>query len=383
MFLKKLLTQNPQLADYALFCHKKGTLLPDTYLLDADAIRDNAELILREADKYNIKLYFMLKQIGRIAGIGKILCDIGYQGAVCVDFREALSMIERNIPVGHAGHLGQIPTAALERVLDSKPGIITVYSVEKAKLIGEFCLRRGYVQDVMLRVFGDETDLYPGQHGGFRTDELEHVAKQIEELPGVRIAGVCSFPCIQFNTDLNLFEPTPNLFSVNQAAEILRKRGHGSLQINLPSCTCVNSMGLIAQYGATHAEPGHGLTGTTPYHAHNDSGTERIAVAYLSEVSHNLGNKGYCYGGGWYRRSGLTNALVGGTVETAEIVRAFGPPPESIDYYLELDSSARIGSPVLMSFRTQIFVTRSKVAVIRGLSDGRPEITGIYSALGE
>ena len=36
-----------------------------------------------------------------------------------------------------------------------------------------------------------------------------------------------------------------------------------------------------------------------------------------------------------------------------------------------------------MSFRTQFFVTRSRVAVVKGLSSGKPELAGLYSALGE
>jgi len=36
-----------------------------------------------------------------------------------------------------------------------------------------------------------------------------------------------------------------------------------------------------------------------------------------------------------------------------------------------------------MAFRTQFFGTRSRVAVVKGLSSGKPELAGLYSALGE
>ncbi|MDN4592478.1 hypothetical protein NWF35_00825 [Polycladomyces subterraneus] len=36
-----------------------------------------------------------------------------------------------------------------------------------------------------------------------------------------------------------------------------------------------------------------------------------------------------------------------------------------------------------MAFRTQVFVTRSDVAVVKGLSSGKPELVGIYDSLGK
>ena len=41
------------------------------------------------------------------------------------------------------------------------------------------------------------------------------------------------------------------------------------------------------------------------------------------------------------------------------------------------------GDGVLLCFRTQIFVTRSEVAVVKGLSTGKPECLGIWNALGQ
>ena len=55
---------------------------------------------------------------------------------------------------------------------------------------------------------------------------------------------------------------------------------------------------------------------------------------------------------------------------------------DSIDYHFELSENTKVGDTVVMCFRTQVFTTRSKVAVIKGLSKGKPEIVGIYSSLG-
>ena len=65
------------------------------------------------------------------------------------------------------------------------------------------------------------------------------------------------------------------------------------------------------------------------------------------------------------------------------LVPAVPPTDESIDYHFELEGPCTVGEGVLMCFRTQIFVTRSEVAVVKGLSAGKPELVGIYSALGQ
>ena len=383
MFLKKLLAENMPLVEYALFCHNKGTLLPDTYLIDIDQIEENAQYILHEANTHNISLYYMLKQLGRIPSVGKMLDDMGYRGAVCVDFREALGLTRHDVRIGHVGHLSQIPNAALEQILRAKPEIITVYSVEKAAQISEICKQIGFRQDVMLRVIGTKTELFPGQYGGFKYNELEKTVEKLEKLPGIKIAGVCSFPCFKFDSKSGEFKPTPNLYTVLDAAKLLKERGFEIKQINLPSCTCTESIRIIANEGGNYGEPGHGLMGTTPYHAACGNGPERPAILYLSEISHNLDGRAYCYGGGWYRRSGSFDALVGGMSSDAIEVNVISPNQENIDYYFELERFATVGEPVIMSFRTQIFVTRSHVAAIRGLKSGHPVIEGIYTSQGE
>ncbi|WP_435873794.1 hypothetical protein [Polycladomyces subterraneus] len=54
-----------------------------------------------------------------------------------------------------------------------------------------------------------------------------------------------------------------------------------------------------------------------------------------------------------------------------------------MDYYIGLDQNLTIGDTVIMAFRTQVFVTRSDVAVVKGLSSGKPELVGIYDSLGK
>ena len=93
-------------------------------------------------------------------------------------------------------------------------------------------------------------------------------------------------------------------------------------------------------------------------------------MVYVSEVSHNLQDKAYCYGGGHYRRSHMENALVGQDLENSKIIEVIPPTDESIDYHFELSENCKVSDTVVMAFRTQIFVTRSNVAIVKGIKDG-------------
>jgi predicted amino acid racemase len=382
MFLKSAANRNRPLLEYAFEAHRSGKLMPDTYLLDMDAIRENSQMLLNTGKQYGVQLFFMLKQLGRNPIIAKMLTEMGFAGAVCVDFREAAVMLENHIPLGNVGHLVQTPRSALKQILTARPQIMTVYSVEKAREISDISHLLGFRQDIMLRVFDKSDTLYPGQYGGFWIGQLPEAIEKLEALPGIQVAGVCGFPCFLYDEKAMEVLPTPNLHTVCEAAKILEERGYSDLQVNLPSVTSVCTIPLIAHHGGTHGEPGHSLSGTTPFHKNPDCGGEIPAIVYVSEVSHNLQGKSYCYGGGYYRRSQLLHALVGNSFKCASLVGVTPPPLENIDYYLELEREAEVSQTVVMSFRSQIFVTRSEVAIISGLSGGVPRIEGIYSPLG-
>lgn len=382
MFLERLLQTNRPLAEAALAWQQDGTILPDTYVIDLDALVENASTMLSVAENHGVRLYFMLKQLGRNPLVASTLAGMGFAGVVCVDFREALVMEGEGIPLGNVGHLVQTPTAVLRRILGARPDIMTVYSLEKAAQIGAEAERQGFVQPIMLRVIGRDDLLYPGQYGGFFLDDLETVVDALEKVKGVRVAGVCSFPCLLFSEERGDIAALHNVETVRAAASMLERRGYFDLQLNMPSATCAHSIPLAASFGATHMEPGHGLTGTTPYHAMTPEAAERVAYVYVSEVSHNLGGRSYCYGGGYYRRGHLAHAVVGSSLDESRRMRVTPPPDESIDYHFELSDSARVGDGVLMCFRAQMFVTRSEVAVVSGLSAGTPHLEGVFDTQG-
>lgn len=382
MFVRHLLKTNPQLVELALTWEREGIILPDTYLIDLDAVCSNACLMLDSAKRSKITLYFMLKQLGRNPLVARKLFELGFPGAVCVDFHDAQVMIEAGVHIGNVGHLVQVPRNAIARVVAARPDVITIYSVAKAHEIGDEALRQGFVQPIMLRVIGPNDVLYSGQYGGFVLDELENTVHELEGIPGVRIAGVCSFPCVLYFEDAKDFVATHNASTVIRAADLLESMGYKDLQLNMPSASCTRTIPLVASLGGTHMEPGHGLTGTTPYHAVHDDAEESVAYVYVSEVSHCYGGKAFCYAGGHYRRGHMSNAIVGWNLKDAHLMQVTPPTAESIDYYFELAERCDVGTPVVMCYRTQMFTTRSEVAVVSGLSAGKPQLEGIFDAQG-
>ncbi|WP_312694280.1 YhfX family PLP-dependent enzyme [Caproiciproducens sp.] len=381
MFLNKTIERNSALVETAIRFHQRGTLLPDTYIVDLDALLSNAALMKNIAGKNDIHLYFMLKQLGRNPVIARELMNMGFDGVVAVDFREAMTMIDAGVKLGNVGHLVQLPKASLKAVLAAKPEVVTVFSLEKAREISEVCREMNLEQKLLLRILDDADFCYSGQCGGVSLEELPSAATEIGKLANVQIVGLTSFPCFTYQKSTERIEPTSNVGTLQKAEKLLKGIGVEIEQMNMPSATCCASIPLIRQLGGTHGEPGHGLIGTTPLHEAVNC-PEIPAMVYLTEVSHNFKGRAYCYGGGHYRRSHVENALVG-SLEQGRVLHVTPPTEESIDYYFELGESAQVSESVVMAFRTQIFVTRSQVALVKGVSKGSPEIVGVYTALGK
>lgn len=387
MFLNTLKRRNKKLVQAAFDLHQKGYITPDSYMIDVDIFLENSKKILQEANKYGIKLYYMLKQIGRNPYLAKKLEEMGYSGAVVVDFKEADIMIKNGLKIGNVGHLVQVPDNMLEKVIKSNPEIITVYSYEKAEKISEISERLNKIQDIMIKVVDDNSSIYPGQESGFEIKNLETEIEKLLNLKGIKINGITSFPCFLYNKEKNKIEPTENIKTIKMAQNILKEKFDISVeQLNMPSVTSVENIKQIKELGGTHGEPGHSLTGTTPLGEDMDI-EELPAYVYISEISHQFRGKWYFYGGGYYRRGNLKKALVGEKIEKSFELLVDTMDSSSIDYYLSLkenqNTDIKVGDTVLTSFRTQIFVTRSDVVLVKGIQSAEPEIIGRYTALGE
>ncbi|CAL9588907.1 YhfX family PLP-dependent enzyme [Streptomyces albus] len=384
MFLDSLLARNPGLADAAADLHRRGEIPPDTYVIDLDAVAGNAALLAAEADRLGLSLWFVAKQFGRNPEVIEAVSR-SIPRFAAIDADEARILHAAGARPGNLGHLVQIPHRSLPELLAWRPETVTVYDLANARAVSEAAQRLGFVQDVLVRLEGAPGAVYPGQEGGVPLAVLDKFAEEAERLPGIRLAGVTAFPCVLCEPGTGAPAATPNFELARQARDLLAARGHQDLKLSAPSATSVASLPLLARLGATHGEPGHALTGTTPLHAVDPDQPERPAYVYVTEVAHTLADgRPAVFGGGFYARSHIETALLPRTGLRLPVQNA---PAENIDYYRLLEapeagSDVRAGDTALLAFRTQIFVTRSTVAVVAGLSAGKPRLTGLYDARG-
>ncbi|POP43210.1 hypothetical protein CHU32_20685 [Superficieibacter electus] len=382
MFIEALKAQNPALIQAARELWQQGAILPDTWVIDVDQVMENGRQLLAVAERYGITLYLMTKQLGRNPWLANKLIALGFHGAVAVDFKEARTLRSAGIAVSHVGHLVQIPQSQIDENVTASPDIITVFSLEKISAISAAARRNHYVQPIMLKVFAEHDILYPGQEAGFSLHELDRVVEIIKTLPGVQLVGLTHFPCLLWDDETRQTVPTPNLQTLIQARDRLAEQGIRIAQINAPSASSCSTLPLLAEYSVTHAEPGHALTGTIPANQHGDQ-PEKIAMLYLTEISHSFRGNSYCFGGGYYRRGHVQNALVYPGNENSRVAARLLPVDDSsIDYHLPLAGEFPVGSPVVMCYRTQIFVTRSDVALVSGIHHGKPVLEALYDSLG-
>ncbi|WP_273851231.1 YhfX family PLP-dependent enzyme [Guptibacillus spartinae] len=377
MFLSLTKKRNPELIKAGVSLHQSGLIPPNTYVLDLDTIAKNVRSMAKAAKENDFALYFMSKQLGRIGELGNWIAEHGIEQAVAVEFEEAFRLHQSGVKIGNVGHLVQPGKHQWGEILGIEPEVVTVFSIERARQVSEAAIRLGKKQDVILRVIRPSDTIYPGQWGGFQLEELQSAIPELKELEGIEVMGVTSFPLLLMDKEGEELRFTENLKTILSAKEILEASGFQIRQVNGPSATSTATIPMLKKAGITHGEPGHALTGTTPLHAVR-SLPEDPAIIYVSEISHVDKENVYVIGGGFYERGNMTGAYVGSSPE--HIFDAFlkgkSLNSEYIDYYgrLEQGSPVSIGDTAIYAFRTQVFVTRANVALVRGLHDGVPEI---------
>lgn len=382
MYLQRLIERNPRLLETAIMLHQSGRIPPNTWIIDLDTIVENARVLTAEAKRLGLTTYLMSKQYSRNPYVSTLALANGLNKIVAVDVACSLMARRYGLPVGHMGHLNQIPRHMVPAMVAMHPDVITVYNVEHARWIDSAAADLGITQDLLMRVHAPGDIFFDGQEGGFSEREVPTVVDAISRLRHVRIVGVTSFPCVRYNHRPDEKpDVTPNLHTILRTATTLRELGIEVKQINAPGNTSAMIMPLLAQFGATHVEPGHGLLGTTPNHAFNGSLPERPTYAYVTEISHYVEDRAYAYGGGLFHDGYITDsavgALVGSNWDEARNngVEYLQEIQQIIDYHVELrpGNRCKIGDTALLGYRTQMQMTRSYIAPVSGLS-GNQEV---------
>src|SRR5580704_4666928 len=390
MFLDLIRRRNPRLIEAAIALHQRGKLPANTYVIDLDAVENNARVISSKANSLGLTVMAMTKQMGRNESFCQAVMRGGIARSVAVDLECALATKRAGMELGHSGHLVQIPKWEADSAARLSPIWWTVFNAEKAAEAAAASERLGREQPLLARIRGEEDQFYRGHEGGLSASDVVAVAGALDKLPGGRFAGITTFPALLFDAANRTFKPTPNLETLRQASGTLARNGHREIAINAPGTTSSVTLKALAEAGATQVEPGHGLTGTTPLHVSDDL-PEAPAVVYLTEVSHLSGGEAFCFGGGLYIDPVFPNyqvkAIVAREPRTdAAALRAVEiPPPDAIDYYGMIDAAGPTkpepGDSVVFGFRPQAFVTRAFVAGVAGLSTEKPAVESIsYSS---
>jgi predicted amino acid racemase len=393
MFLDVIRRRNPRLIEAAIALHQSGQLPANTYVIDLDAVEDNARAISTKAASLGLTVMAMTKQMGRNEAFCRAVTRGGIKRSVAVDLECALATKRAGMELGHIGHLVQIPKWEADSAVRLSPIWWTVFNAEKAAEAAAASERLGREQPFLARIRGENDQFYRGHEGGFAASDIVAVAAALDKIPGGRFAGITTFPALLFDAASHTVKPTPNLKTLRQASEILARRGNGhrEIEINAPGTTSSVTLEALAEAGATQVEPGHGLTGTTPLHVSDDL-PEAPAVVYLTEVSHLSGGEAFCFGGGLYIDPVFPDYQVKAIVvreprtDEAALRTVEIPPPEAIDYYGMIDAAGPTkpapGDSVVFGFRPQAFVTRAFVAGVSGLSAGKPVVESISHSSG-
>jgi predicted amino acid racemase len=383
VFVDVTLRRNPDLVAAAVDLHRAGRIPSNCYVIDVDTVAANARAVSEAARAAGLETFQMTKQFGRNPLVARAVARNGIEKAVAVDFEEARLLHQHGVPLGHVGHLVQVPRAEAARAIAMAPDLITVFGLPQAEHLAAAARAAGREQAVLIRVVGEGDTFYPAQVGGVPLDDLVTTARAIEALDGVRVAGVTSFPCILFDEEARALRPTGNLRTLREAARALGEAGFAGMVVNAPSASCCATVDLLAQGGATIVEPGSCLTGHTPLHAVSDE-PERPAMIYVTEVTHQLAGRTYTLAGGLYPRSRARKALVFGAGDDPAEAAVRLDPPDAIDYHgtLELAGGrAAVGDTVVYAFRSQVFVSRSFVAVVGDVT-GTPEVLDVATSAG-
>jgi predicted amino acid racemase len=391
MFLDLIRRRNPRLIEAAIALHQRGELPANAYVIDLDAVENNARAISAKANSLSLTVMAMTKQMGRNESFCRAVMRGGIKRSVAVDMECALATKRAGMELGHIGHLVQIPKWEADSAASLSPTWWTVFNLEKAAEAAAASQRQGREQPFLARIRAENDQFYRGHEGGFPASEVAGVAAALDKIPGGRFVGITTFPALLFDAETRTVKPTPNLETLRQASETLARVGYKDIEINAPGTTSSVTLEALAEAGATQVEPGHGLTGTTPLHVSNDL-PEAPAVVYLSEVSHLSGGEAFCFGGGLYIDPVFPNYQLRAIVARepradAAALRAVEiPTPDAIDYYGMIDATGPAkpepGDSVVFGFRPQAFVTRAFVAGVSGISREKPVVESISHSSG-
>jgi predicted amino acid racemase len=392
LLLEQTLKRNPQLVEAAFELHQLGAIPAATHLIDLDAVAENARAMATAARAHGLRVYLMSKQNGHNPHMAAVALAQGLDSIVAVEAFAAHMTHRYEQPVGHVGHLANVPLGQVRQIAAMEPELVTVYSHEMAARFSEAAGELGRVQDILIRVTNPEDDgPVRGMVGGWTEAECVDAARRLFELPNVRLAGLTQHSCISYASerDPERATPTAGFFTMLRAKETIeRELRLDGLRINCAGNVNSITFGVLAGYGATDVEPGRALTGAAYFHALREM-PERPAQLFVTEVSHRWQDQLYVYGGGFAWLETFGGGYAGpyrGLVGTG-FAEAVDDPVEllfrgAVDYHGVCTdvARARVGDSAVFALHPQFFIERGYVAAVSGVSCGTPRVEGIFDS---
>ncbi|MEA2331448.1 MAG: hypothetical protein QOH58_1586 [Thermoleophilaceae bacterium] len=385
--LDKTLERNPELIEAAIGLHQNGLIPPSTQVIDLDAVALNSAVLTAAGEKHGLRVYAMTKQNGCNPHMTRVALDQGLHGVVAVESMQAFRIVRYGFPLGNVGHLSNVPKHQVRALVRTRPEFVTVYNHEAARRVSEAAKAEGIDQRLYVRVTNpDDGGPYPGMIGGWREDDCVDGIRALLDLPNVTVAGLTQHCAITYETerDPETARPSEAFFTTLRAKELLeRELGLEDLHVNCAGNTNSVTFGMLAGYGATEVEPGMALTGSAPFHAWHDM-PEKPAQAIVTEILHHWEGEAYSLGGVfafvWSADPEVPlQCLVGRSFEQAKANRRQFEPRGVIDYHgIFTGGGMEVGDTVAVVQHPQHHVERGFTAAVSGISEGKPQVEGIF-----
>lgn len=397
MLLDVALRRNPQMIAAAIQLHQEGAIPAGCQMIDLDMVAENGASLARVADETGLRVFVMTKQNGHNPHMTRVLLNQGLPSVVAVEGLQAGRIHRYGFPLGHVGHLANIPRDEVARIVAMLPEYINVYNVEAARRVSEAATELGVEQNLYVRVQNpDDKGTQDGVVGGWTFDECVSGIRPILDLPNVRLAGLVQHCVIEYagERDPHKARPTEAFFTAIRARELLeREFGLENLRLNTAGNANSITMPMLASYGATDVEPGMALTGEASFHAWGDM-PEKPAQVLVSEVLHRWEDEIYAVGGIFSyvwdlpaHAVGDLVGLVGSSFDEAKEQRVTWRPFRAsspvIDYHGVFGPPGcpgKVGDTIAAVHHPQAQTERGNTVAVSGISRGEPKVTGIFDS---
>lgn len=397
MLLDVALRRNPEMIAAAIELHQQGALPAGCQMIDLDAVAENGASLAQVAGETGLRVFVMTKQNGHNPHMTQVLLNQGLPSVVAVEALQAGRIHRYGFPLGHVGHLANIPRHEVARIVAMRPEYITVYNVEAARRVSEAAVELGVEQNLYVRIQNpDDEGTFDGTVGGWTFEECVSGIRPILDLPNVRIAGLAQHCVIDYTRERNPHEarPTEAFFTALRARELLEGEfGIEDLRLNTAGNANSITMPMLAKYGVTDVEPGMALTGEAPFHAWGDM-PEKPAQVLVSEVLHRWEDEIYAVGGVFNYVWDLPDHAVGDLVglvgasfdearEQRVTWRPFRATSPVVDYHGVFGPPGvpgKVGDTIALVHHPQGQTERGNTVAVSGISRGEPKVMGIFDS---